>query len=582
MKPKTTWFVVLICLLTACRSTPAVVNTPAVQASAAVPPVQTSLATESPVQASEAALPALPPPPQFEGGKLPLERDDWFAGSGLCVGCHVNMVDESGADVSVGPAWSASSMANAARDPYWQATVRSEILDAPQLKEVIEDQCATCHTPMPASAARFRGEKAALLDGGLLDPTHAAHALAMDGVSCNLCHQVEAGDLGAEQSFSGGYLIDPDLPMGERHSYGRFEVDASSAAIMAAASGFKPLPGDHLAQSEMCATCHNLYTPYLDENGQVAGEFPEQMPYSEWLHSDYKDTASCQSCHMPVAQGGVQLSVTGGPKRSPFSQHTFFGGNVFLGRIFQYFGEEMSVTSSSQNFASSVAGSVQLLQEHTATLSLHDLKLEGGKLLGEIKIESQTGHKLPASYPSRRAWLHITVKDAAGNVVFESGAASADGKIASNDQDDDAARFEPHYTLLSAPDQVQIYEAIMGDTQGKPTTRLLHGAQYLKDNRLLPVGFDKATAPPEIAVHGDAAQDADFTAGGDTLQLALDLGQAQAPFTIQVELLYQSIGYRWARNLADFDAAEITRFLNYYQSVPNWPTMISTTSSEVR
>ena len=34
--------------------------------------------------------------------------------------------------------------------------------------------------------------------------------------------------------------------------------------------------------------------------------------------------------------------------------------------------------------------------------------------------------------------------------------------------------------------------------------------------------------------------------------------------TIEVALLYQSIGYRWAKNLATYDSPEPQRFVRYY------------------
>ena len=124
------------------------------------------------------------------------------------------------------------------------------------------------------------------------------------------------------------------------------------------------------------------------------------------------------------------------------------------------------------------------------------MALSGSTLSGDIVVESLVGHKFPGGYPSRRAWLHITVRDAAGNIVFESGAVSPDGMISGNDNDEDAARYEPHYTILSAPDQVQIYESIMLNSDGEVTTILLRAASYAKDNRLLPQGFDLAAATP--------------------------------------------------------------------------------------
>src|SRR5205085_7251570 len=134
-----------------------------------------------------------------------------------------------------------------------------------------------------------------------------------------------------------------------------------------------------------------------------------------------------------------------------------------------------------------------------------------------VADKNHTGHNLPTAYPSRRAWLHVVILDRSGQKVFESGALNRDGSIQGNDNDADPARFEPHYREITNPDQVQIYEPILKDAAGRVTTGLLKAVGYLKDNRLLPSGFDKATAHPDILVVGDAAQDDDFTAAKDTV-----------------------------------------------------------------
>ena len=113
-------------------------------------------------------------------------------------------------------------------------------------------------------------------------------------------------------------------------------------------------------------------------------------------------------------------------------------------------------------------------------------------------VDTLTGHKFPTGFPSRRTWLHLTVTDASGQVVFESGAVNADGSIVGNDSDADPSAYEPHYLEITSPDQVQIYEAVMGDTEGMVTTVLLKGAGYVKDNRLLPHGFDKAAVDTAV------------------------------------------------------------------------------------
>jgi len=132
----------------------------------------------------------------------------------------------------------------------------------------------------------------------------------------------------------------------------------------------------------------------------------------------------------------------------------------------------------------------------------------GGSIAVEVAVSNLTGHKMPTGYPSRRAWLHLSVQDQQGRIVFESGAIDPTGRIRGNDNDADPARFERRYDEIRSADEVQIYESVMRTPAGTPTTGLLQAVGYIKDNRLLPRGFDKVTAAADIAVHGEAASDA--------------------------------------------------------------------------
>jgi hypothetical protein len=115
---------------------------------------------------------------------------------------------------------------------------------------------------------------------------------------------------------------------------------------------------------------------------------------------------------------------------------------------------------------------------------------------------------------------------------------------------------------------VQIYEPVLVDWQDRVTTGLLYGVRYVKDNRLLPRGFDKHSVSADIAVTGAALDDDNFIAGGDRIRFRLDIAASEGA-TIDVELLYQSIGYRWAENLIDYPAAETDRFLRMYRETAN-------------
>ena len=71
-----------------------------------------------------------------------------FHTSERCLACHNGLTTPDGKDVSIGFDWRSSIMANSARDPYWQASVRREDIDHPESKAEIEDGCADCHMPM--------------------------------------------------------------------------------------------------------------------------------------------------------------------------------------------------------------------------------------------------------------------------------------------------------------------------------------------------------------------------------------------------------------------------------------------------
>ncbi|HMG87459.1 MAG TPA: hypothetical protein VK574_17125 [Terracidiphilus sp.] len=487
-----------------------------------------------------------------------------FPISSHCFGCHNNLKTARGQDVSIGSPWRASIMANSARDPYWQASVRREALDHASTAASIENECATCHMPLQHFVDKAAGHDTAVLSRMPLDAAHEADASAADGVACAVCHQAEPAGLGTADSYNGNLTTAPTTQH-PRPLYGPYAAEARSISIHNLASGLTVMQSDHLGQTALCGSCHTLFTPTLDASGKAAGRFPEQMPYIEWLHSDYHDKQTCQSCHMPAIAGPAPDATLGSAPREGLRRHSFPGANFFMQDLLVAHHDDLAVTASPAELTAASTETRAYLQSQAAHLSVSALAVANGHLSFAVTVQNLTGHKFPTAYPSRRAWLHVTITDASGHVVFESGHLNDDGSIAGNLNDADATRYSPHYATITAPDQVQIFEPILGDAQDHVTTALLTATHYLKDNRILPAGFDKQTASPDIAVHGEAASDPAFIGGSATTRYEIPTGAAAGTFVVKAELLYQPVGFRWAHNLAPYKAAEPQRFVTYYE-----------------
>src|SRR5262249_42132331 len=285
----------------------------------------------------------------------------------------------------------------------------------------------------------------------------------------------------------------------------------------------------------------------------------------EGRHGDSRDAEGGRPPPARRAAGPAPTPRVSGARRAGAARHVFVAGNFFMQRMLNRYRDALDVAALPQELSTAADRTIQFLETRAATLRIDAMRVDAGTLKVDLVVENLGGHKLPTGYPSRRAWLHVAVREGSGRIVFESGALNSDGSVRGNDNDADASRFEPHYRQITTPDQVQIYESIIGDANGAVTTGLLPAVRYLEGNRPLPRRFDKGGAEPDVAVHGDAADDPDFGDATDRVGYAIAVGAAQGPFTVDAELLYQPIGYRWATNLKAYNkAAEPQRFTTYY------------------
>lgn len=510
---------------------------------------------------------------------LPTATSGLFSGSGNCALCHIAgigvFMSQDGADISPTTLWCSTMMANAAKDPLWQAKVTAEVNAHPALQAIIEDKCTTCHTPMGRAEAIYTGATHFSFDEAMAD------ILSLDGVSCTLCHQIQQENLGSESSFSGGYEITD-----AHHIFGPYQFPMTMPMFNQV--GYLPVYSDHVNSSQLCATCHTLFTPYVDNQGQVAGYFPEQTPYQEWKNSIYPENEQeCQTCHLPALHESMKISVrppTLSTLRTPIWTHDFVGANIFMNNVLTEYSTEIGVTASESNLGYTKNKTVQLLKDQTVNLFV-EAETTADTLEIAVTIENLAGHKFPTGFPSRQAWLHLFIKNQNDKIVFESGNWNSDGEIAGIDDG-----FEHHHQIINVPNQVQVYQAIMQDVDSEVTFTLLRGASYIKDNRLPPKGFVSTVDNfDDIAIVGNATNDPDFNrdetgtegTGSDIVYYRMPVDMNDSEYEIHVELCYQTMSSAFAKDLFSYQTDKVTRFKQFFDGVENTPVVLQSVTKKV-
>jgi len=266
---------------------------------------------------------------------------------------------------------------------------------------------------------------------------------------------------------------------------------------------------------------------------------------------------------MPKTTSIVSRQPNGLAAKDGFAKHHLAGANTTMLTLLKNNAAQLDVTSS--NMDSGIERARAMLQS-SVDLEIVSASVDNGVLEVRVKLNNNSGHKTPTAYPSRRMWLNFKVTDSNHAVVFESGKINTDGSIVGADNDADQSVFEPHYNLITSADQVQIYETIMGNSDSEVTYTLLRGAQYLKDNRLTPKGFNKISVPSDVAVQGQAVNDADFNLGSDEVIYRIPV-VATGELDVSVSLNYQTIAHGFLQDLyRDNQLQQVQTFKSMYDA----------------
>jgi hypothetical protein len=430
-----------------------------------------------------------------------------FLPAGECALCHTRIPppgqswNSESSSEWIGPyaLWSGSMMAHASSDPYWRAKILFESEQPSADRSAIEDFCLRCHAPAQQYSSRIRGERLsldALDDGG------------RDGVTCTVCHQITPASLGREASFTAGFTISLDrLLFGPHHR--------PFAMPMLRHTGFRPEEARHILESALCGACHTVIIP----SGRTA--LVEQGPFLEWLASAYPGRGrTCQDCHMLQLRQAQYIAhrPPGGPfpptePRQPFGRHEFIGGNaVGLAAL----GRSLSAQRATARLKESLE------------LAVTTARTSGRTVSAVVEARNHAGHKLPTGFPSRRLWLHFSVLDGRGRVLFESG----DWDPASNELRCGEA-VQPHRATIGRATEVQVFE-VESDSRS-----LMRATRHIKDNRILPAGFDSKRLETAGLAHLEIATG--FTPGLARTHYQVTVAEGAVPRRVRVEAVFQAI-----------------------------------------
>ncbi|ATB32447.1 hypothetical protein [Melittangium boletus] len=514
------------------------------------------------------------------------------------------------ADVSPYGEWSVSMMGLAGRDPIFRAQREWEADHRSACADETTDLCYSCHGAagqrqlhMDAPSRKFDHAMISALSDS---PDAKYGELARDGITCSVCHQMSGENLGTPASYTGNWI-----PTAADDVIGPFSTDVRADPMKRALGKTPSGEGGRdqvVKSSALCGSCHVVRLPVRKVGSCINERFVyEQATFLEWRNSSYRKNdafisdeghdgatpQSCQDCHMPRSFAGSPLkkkiasiedadyptaSIEGVPdvhanvdlvEREPFSRHQLNGINLFglsmfaqAPRVFgladyDYISNQHGEPTRLQMMTALLGG--RALADASAAVELGEPTVIGDHLEFTVKVTNKAGHKLPSGVAFRRAFLEVSVEDAAGKTLWASGRTNGAGAIVGGDgqvlaSEMDLLTPEPHHQVITRENEVQIYEERIADSDGKLTTSFLGLYQPVKDNRLLPTGWKSNFAPlleggklPDgLAPHGvdgdsEYPDDGSAACGCDVVTYKVPLSVITSHARLRARLHYQAI-----------------------------------------
>jgi tetratricopeptide (TPR) repeat protein len=367
------------------------------------------------------ANPFLPSNATTTTGKfIPAEM---FIAADRCAKCHTDAHAQ----------WLQSAHRNAFREPFYQKNVKDLIS---QRGIEFTRHCEACHNP------------AALFSGALTKNAKVKRPFDEEGVSCIACHSIQAG---TGRGVGGYVMAEPALLVREDGT--RLLNVADQEILDDVPSHRRAMMRPLLKSTEFCASCHKSQVPQQLNDYKflrafsVGDEFQQSSFSKESPHPFYtRDKESCNSCHMKK-EAAPLFDVAA--KEGRLSSHRWPAANTAI-PFFYKWPEQLDAVRKFLEadavgidiFAVSRRSARTGATEFIAPVNRSKFKLDAGdELTADVVITNKNiGHSFPPELRDfYEAYVEFTVKDEAGQVLYNSGFIKPNGHL-----DDSAHNYKTY------------------------------------------------------------------------------------------------------------------------------------------
>lgn len=307
-----------------------------------------------------------------------------FAAPQTCATCHPNHYAE----------WAGSMHAYSFEDPLF---FTFNFAEQESTNGELGQWCNSCHSPVGPLTGTT---------SDFFDPESMPDVVKA-GIHCDVCHTITESTPEATEERVQLAISPGDTKYGQLPAY-----DLG--------------PGVHKSEqrlfyenSNYCRPCHNVVINGLDV----------EVTYDEWEGSIYasRGDSHCQDCHMPEYSG---QAAVGGPERERLHRHWFTGVDVALTDFPDHEANLQRVDELLKN-------AVTFLIDAPATVAAGDTAL----IVASVDND-KTGHAIPSGTSfARQMWIEISVADAAGDTLYQTGHLDANGDLRDATTDPDLVLF---------------------------------------------------------------------------------------------------------------------------------------------